>query len=146
MGTIFRGAANRISVAEQSLNHRRTLDRRQAGAFWEKTAESFLRSNGLKLLQRNFSSRFGEIDLIMEDDRTVVFVEVKYRTSNQHGSGADAVTFQKQGRISRTASWFLAKNPHRAEQFCRFDVISIDPLKKDQGINWIKNAFYSATG
>jgi putative endonuclease len=133
-------------VAEQSLSHRRTLDRRQAGAFWEKTAESFLRSNGLKLLQRNFSSRFGEIDLIMEDDRTVVFVEVKYRTSNQHGSGAEAVTFQKQGRISRTASWFLAKNPHRAEQYCRFDVISIDPLKKDQGINWIKNAFYSATG
>ena len=127
-------------MARQSLNNR------QSGARWEKTAESFLRSHGLKLLQRNFSSRFGEIDLIMEDDKTVVFVEVKYRKSNQHGSGADAVTFHKQGRISRTAGWYLAMNPHRAEQFCRFDVISISPHIKDHGINWIKNAFYSTIG
>ena len=133
-------------MAGCSLNRYQAANSRQAGAHWEKSAESFLRSNGLKLLQRNFSSRFGEIDLIMEDNRTIVFVEVKYRANNQHGSGADAVTFQKQGRISRTASWFLAKNPHRAEQFCRFDVISIDTLNKDQGINWIKNAFYSTTG
>jgi len=128
------------------LNNCKALKSRVSGAHWEKTAESFLRSNGLKLLQRNFTSRFGEIDLIMEDDETVVFVEVKYRASNQHGSGADAVTFQKQGRLSRTASWFLAKHPHKAEQFCRFDVISIDPLKQDQGIEWIKGAFYSTTG
>ena len=116
---------------------------REAGAHWEKTAESFLLAQGLELLQRNFSSRFGEIDLIMEDQKTVVFVEVKYRRSNSHGSGADAVTFHKQGRISRTAAWYLAMNPHRAEQFCRFDVISIDPGKSDQGIEWIKGAFYS---
>ena len=122
------------------------LTSRQSGAQWEKTAESFLRSQGLKLLQRNFSSRFGEIDLIMEDEETVVFIEVKYRAQNQHGSGADAVTFQKQARISRTAAWFLAKNPHKAEQFCRFDVVSIDPLKTDQRINWIKGAFYSTMG
>ena len=146
MGTVFCGAANTLSMARQRLNKHRALDSRLTGAHWEKAAESFLRSNGLKLLQRNFTSRFGEIDLIMEDDETVVFVEVKYRTSRQHGSGADAVTLQKQGRISRTANWFLAKNPHRAEQYCRFDVISIDPLKKDQGIDWIKGAFYSTTG
>ena len=146
MGTVLFGATNTLSMARQRLNKHQALDSRSTGAHWEKAAESFLRSNGLKLLQRNFSSRFGEIDLIMEDDKTVVFVEVKYRTSRQHGSGADAVTFQKQGRISRTASWFLAKNPHRAEQYCRFDVISIDALKKDQGIDWIKGAFYSTTG
>jgi putative endonuclease len=133
-------------MAGQSLNTPQTFSTRLSGAQWEKTAESFLRSQGLKLLQRNFSSRFGEIDLIMEENETVVFVEVKYRKSNQHGSGADAVTFHKQGRISRTAAWYLAKNPHRAEQFCRFDVISIDPQKKDQGINWIKGAFYSTIG
>jgi putative endonuclease len=133
-------------MAGQSLRNRQALTSRQAGTRWEKTAESFLRSKGLKLLQRNFSSRFGEIDLIMEDDSTLVFVEVKYRTSKQHGTGADAVTLQKQGRISRTASWFLVKNPRRAEQYCRFDVISIDPLRGDQGINWIKGAFYSTTG
>lgn len=135
-----------VSVAKQSLIKRQALTSKQSGARWEKTAESFLRTNGLKLLQRNFTSRFGEIDLIMEDEKTIVFIEVKYRTNNQHGSGAEAVTYQKQGKISRTAAWFLAKNPHRAEQFCRFDVISIDPFKTDQGINWIKDAFYSTTG
>ena len=127
-------------MASQSLSYRQT------GARWEKTAESFLRSHGLKLLHRNFSSRFGEIDLIMEEEKTIVFVEVKYRKSNEHGSGADAVTFHKQNRISRTAGWYLAKNPHRAEQFCRFDVISIDPQSRKQGIKWIKNAFYSTIG
>ena len=133
-------------MARQSLNKQPIFTTRQSGAVWEKTAESFLRGHGLKLLQRNFSSRFGEIDLIMEDGETVVFVEVKYRKSSQHGSGADAVTFHKQGRISRTAAWYLAMNPHRAEQICRFDVISINTQEKDQGINWIKSAFYSTQG
>jgi len=132
-------------VARTTLNNRQP-DNRQSGARWEKTAESFLRNHGLSLLQRNFSSRFGEIDLIMEDGETLVFIEVKYRKNSHHGSGAEAVTFHKQGRISRTAGWYLAKNPHRAEQFCRFDVVSIDPQQKDQGINWIKNAFYSTIG
>jgi len=122
------------------------LSSRQAGAQWEKTAESFLCERGLKVLERNFSSRFGEIDLIMEHDETVVFVEVRYRKSGQHGSGAESVTTHKQSRLSRTAAWYLAKNPHRAEQFCRFDVVSINSEKKDQAITWIRNAFYSTIG
>jgi putative endonuclease len=124
---------------------------RQAGAHWEKTAESFLTGQGLKLLQRNFSSRLGEIDLIMEDDKTIVFVEVRYRKSSHFGGGAESITIHKQNRISRTAAWYLVKNPHRAEQFCRFDIISIgsissDPQQKDQGIDWIQSAFYSTLG
>jgi len=106
-------------------------------------AESFLSTRGLRLLQRNFSCRLGEIDLVMEDRDTLVFVEVKYRKSSTHGSGADAVNFHKQQRMSRTAAFYLATNPDTAEQFCRFDVVSIDPNKAEQGINWIKNAFYS---
>jgi len=117
--------------------------RRRAGAYWEKMAEAFLSARGLRLLQRNFSCRLGEIDLVMEDRDTVVFIEVKYRKSSSHGSGADAVNMQKQHRISRTAAFYLAKNPARADQFCRFDVVSIDPDKDEQDINWIKNAFYS---
>ncbi len=146
MGKIFCRPTSTIPMVKQPLNKYQNLSRRQSGAQWEKTAESFLRNHGLKLLQRNFSSRFGEIDLIMEDEKTVVFVEVKYRKSSQHGSGAEAITLHKQNRISRTAGWYLAKNPHRAEQFCRFDVISIDSRKSDQGICWIKNAFYSTLG
>ena len=145
MGTVFCRQTSTLRMAKHSLIEP-PLGSRKSGAYWEKTAESFLRTQGLKLLQRNFSSRFGEIDLIMEDDQTLVFVEVKYRRKDHHGSGAEAVTFHKHGRISRTAAWFLAKNPHRAECVCRFDVISIEPKERDQGINWIKSAFYSTIG
>ena len=145
MGAIFIGSAGTIRMVNYPLNHPATGGRK-TGRHWERAAESYLRTQGLKLLQRNFSSRFGEIDLIMRDGQTVVFVEVKYRKSNQHGSGADAVTFHKQERISRTAAWYLAKNPHTAESICRFDVISIDQGENDQGIDWIKNAFYSTFG
>ena len=130
-------------MVRQALKRQRSLNSRQSGAQWEKTAESYLRGQGLKLLQRNFSSRFGEIDLIMEENDTVVFIEVKYRKSSHHGSGAEAVTYHKQNRISRTAGWYLMMNSHRAEQNCRFDVISIDPQKSDQSISWIRDAFYS---
>lgn len=122
------------------------LSSRQTGAHWERIAESFLSLNGLKLLQRNFSSRFGEIDLVMEDGDTLVFIEVKYRKSVQHGSGAASVTIQKQRKLSLTAAWYLTKNLNRATQICRFDVISIDSQKQNQDINWIKNAFYSTIG
>lgn len=130
----------------KSMPGKPKLGSRKAGALWEKAAESYLKSNGLKLLHRNFSSRFGEIDLIMEDENVLVFIEVKYRERSDHGSGADAVTHHKQARISRTAAWYLAKNPYRAEQICRFDVISMTAQQNDQGINWIKNAFYSTIG
>jgi len=145
MGTVFGRQASTLRMAKHSLSDP-SHNGRNSGTYWEKTAESFLRAQGLELLQRNFSSRFGEIDLIMEDKQTLVFVEVKYRSNDHHGSGAEAVTFHKQGRISRTAAWFLAKNPDRAECVCRFDVISIDPKKRDRGINWIKSAFYSTIG
>lgn len=134
-----------LPIARNSLNQP-SLSNRKSGAHWEKTAETFLLTRGLVLLQRNFSSRFGEIDLIMEEEKTIVFVEVKYRNNNYHGSGADAVTYHKQNRISLTAAWYLAKNPHKSESVCRFDVISIDPKKSNQGINWIRGAFYSTLG
>jgi len=133
-------------MMDLSINKQPLFNSRQAGARWEKIAESFLSAQGLKLLHRNFSSRMGEIDLIMEDDKTLVFIEVRYRANHRHGSGAESITAHKQGRISRTAAWYLVKNPSRAEQFCRFDVISVDPQKNNHGIDWIQNAFYSTIG
>jgi putative endonuclease len=133
-------------MARNPLKPSHAHNPRNSGVKWEKNAESFLTRQGLKLLERNFSSRFGEIDLVMEDDQTIVFVEVRYRHSAQYGDGAESVTTWKQKKISCTAGWFLARNPHRAAQQCRFDVISMHPQDKDQGINWIKNAFYSTIG
>ena len=140
-----------MMVSPKNNLQNQSANTRQAGAYWEKTAESFLVEKGLKLLQRNFSSRLGEIDLIMEDDKTVVFVEVRYRKNGHFGGGVESITIHKQNKISRTAAWYLVKNPGRAEQFCRFDIISIEsisnnPHKKEQGIDWIQNAFYSTIG
>ena len=142
MGAVYRWPRRSLRVARDLLK-RPPLTRRRAGSYWENIAEAFLNNRGLRLLHRNFSCRLGEIDLVMEDGDTVVFIEVKYRKSNTHGSGADAVDIHKQHRLSRAAAFYLAVNPARAEQFCRFDVVSIDPDKDEQDINWIKNAFYS---
>jgi putative endonuclease len=80
----------------------------------------------------------------MEEGDTLVFIEVKYRRRDGHGSGAEAVTVQKQGKITRTAAWYLAKHPYRAAQNCRFDVISVSSGKSNDDIQWIKAAFYAS--
>ncbi len=128
------------------MNNPQPSNARITGRHWERAAEAYLQEQGLCLLQRNFSSRFGEIDLIMQDNNCIVFVEVRYRRDARHGSGAATVAFNKRRKISMTAGWYLAKNPQRAKQYCRFDVISIDSRKDGQGIDWIKNAFYSTMG
>ena len=71
-------------------------NRRFQGSQWEKLAESFLHKRGLRTLERNYHSRFGEIDLIMMDRQTLVFTEVRYRSDSAFGSGAESVTFTKQ--------------------------------------------------
>jgi len=119
---------------------------RTTGTHWERVAESFLTAQGLSLLERNFSSRFGEIDLIMEEGNTLVFILVRYRQNSRHGSGADSVTYHKQRKLSMTAGWYLAKNPQQATQYCRFDVISIGAHGQERQVDWIKNAFYSTIG
>lgn len=122
------------------------LTSRQVGKRWEKIAESFLRRHGLTTRKRNFSSRLGEIDLVMNDRNSLVFVEVRFRGNNRHGSGADTVTRQKQARIIRAAMYFLSQNPRLSQKPCRFDVISIGTDQGNHQIQWIKNAFETTPG
>ena len=116
-------------------------NRRLQGGRWENLAESFLHKRGLKTLERNYHSRFGEIDLIMMDRQTLVFTEVRYRRDNAHGSGAESVTFTKQKRITRAAQLFLQQHQHHASLGCRFDVVSIGNEEGRVLLNWIRNAF-----
>jgi len=116
-------------------------NRRSQGGQWEKVAESFLHKRGLKTLERNYYSRFGEIDLIMMDRQTLVFAEVRYRRDSAHGSGAESVTFTKQKRITRVAQRYLQQHRHHASLACRFDVISIGNEDGRVLLNWIRNAF-----
>ena len=101
----------------------------------EKAALHYLENEGLKLLEKNFSCRMGEIDLIMTDDSCPIFVEVRLRTNPNYGSGAETVTLTKQRKIIRTAQLYLLNHDIRNLD-CRFDVISIDDK-----IDWVQHAF-----
>ena len=115
------------------------------GQVFEQMACRYLQQQGLELVESNYRSRKGEIDLIMLDDHCLVFVEVRYRATNRYGSGAETVNRRKQERLIATANHYLQGKHHGATQAARFDVISIGPQQgTDQGTDsmlWIKNAF-----
>ncbi len=93
------------------LNRRKLLaDPKKLGRWGERYSEKFLKRRGLKLLARNFSSRDGEIDLVMVDrDSSVVFVEVKTRANEQFDSAESAVNYSKKNKLVRTAKLFCRK-------------------------------------
>jgi putative endonuclease len=107
------------------------------GAKIERLACDYLQSKGLSLLQRNFLSRFGEIDLIMQDENTVVFIEVRYRKNCRYGGAAASVTWPKQQRIIKTALSY--QQLYTGQQNMRFDVVAVEGTPPK--IVWIKNAF-----
>ncbi len=117
---------------------------RTIGFAQESRALKFLRRQGLKLLQRNFNCRAGEIDLIMlHPPDHLVFVEVRYRKSQKFGSAQATVTADKQARLKRTAAVFLQQCPHYGPLACRFDVVAINrPADSAEHTEWIRNAFY----
>lgn len=117
--------------------------KRHFGAVIEQEVLHYLEKKGLKLIQRNFSCKMGEIDIIMQERNSIVFVEVRYRKNNNFGSGAETITHRKQQRIIKTAHFFLLKNPKLATFPCRFDVVSVQPDLNNQynEIHWIPNAF-----
>lgn len=111
----------------------------ERGDLHEKIACDYLKSQGLKLITTNYHSRYGEIDLIMQDKEVLVFVEVRYRKSSSFGGAAMSITPAKQRKITLTALQFLQKN-NKTSHLCRFDVVAIS----NQQTNWIKSAFDSA--
>ena len=118
------------------------------GIAQEAKAARFLRSQGLRLLARNYRSRFGEIDLIMSDANTVVFVEVRFRQGNKFGGALSSVTPAKQKKIRLTAACYLQSHPRLANHSCRFDVIGLSQTSaktasaSEIDFDWIKSAFY----
>ncbi len=106
------------------------------GRLAEATAERYLADKGFILIQRNFRTKTGEIDLIMQDENTLVFIEVRYRKTDYFGGGLASVDRRKQIKLTRTAECYLAWHKKYAKMATRFDVVSIS-----QTIEWIKNAF-----
>ena len=105
----------------------------------ETQALCYLQAQGLVLVQRNFRCRTGELDLIMRDAETLVFVEVRSRRSAQYGSPAESITPSKQYKLFSAASAYLQHQD--VDLPCRFDVIAILKSAKQTQIEWIKDAF-----
>ena len=104
----------------------------------EQLAAAFLQKQGLKLLEQNYRCRFGEIDLILLDKKTLVFAEVRLRTNQNFGGAASSITAQKQTRIVHTAQHYLSMQHNMPP--CRFDVVLLNELT-NMHIEWIQNAF-----
>ncbi len=108
------------------------------GAQAEQLAAQFLQQRGLALVQRNYRCRYGEIDLIMRDGATVVFVEVRLRSRADFGGAAASIGAVKQGRLVRTAQHYLSTL--RSMPPCRFDALLLQSVGGTE-IEWLKNAF-----
>ena len=113
------------------------------GHAWEKFAIDYLKDQGLKLICKNYNCRLGEIDLIMQDQDNLVFVEVRYRKFEDYGDSAASVNRQKQRKIINTAKLYLLENDLYDKCYCRFDVVAINLKHNQPDIEWISNAFYA---
>jgi putative endonuclease len=107
------------------------------GAFAEDAAAQFLAGRGLRLLERNYRCRFGEIDLVLSDGRTLVFVEVRYRGNRSFGGAAESITPTKRAKLLRAARHYMAA--HRSFPACRFDAVLLNGDTRE--VEWIVNAF-----
>ncbi|MCK7595904.1 YraN family protein [Microbulbifer sp. CAU 1566] len=111
------------------------------GSEMEALAERHLVRAGLRIVERNFRGRFGEIDLIARDGATLIFIEVRYRRYHQFGGAGTSVDFRKQRKLLATANGYLQYR--KIDCPCRFDVITIEPApnSKTLSVDWIQNAF-----
>ncbi len=113
----------------------------QRGRWAEQTALEYLLTKKLKLLDKNFRSPFGEIDLIMQDKDIILFIEVRYRSNNHFYTALESISKKKCERIISTSYQYLSKNRSASQLDCRFDVVTLSGPQKTPTIEWIKNAF-----
>ncbi|MBD9416786.1 YraN family protein [Pseudomonas sp. PDM16] len=110
-----------------------------SGRAAEQLARDHLLQHGLRLLAQNWTCRGGELDLVMLDGDTVVFVEVRYRKHTAWGGALESVDARKRQRLILAAELFLQRESRWGKQPCRFDVIAIG--SGDTPLNWLRNAF-----
>lgn len=127
-----------------------SINTKKLGNQIENLVCDYLRKQKLKLIARNYACRFGEIDLIMQDQSTLIFIEVRYRQHLNFGSSLESVNLIKQNKIIKTAEYYLLSQQLFEPMACRFDVVGVKPIQKKIGsiskldsaqVEWIKNAF-----
>ena len=109
------------------------------GRVGEKKAAKYLKRKGYKILETNFSIGIGEIDIIAQDKKTLVFIEVKTRSTDAFGRPSDAVDKLKRAKYVKVAQAYLIKNYGKTDVLSRFDVIEIE----NGQINHVENAFFA---
>lgn len=118
--------------------------KKTSGQLAENMAQRYLEQQGLRPLYQNWTCRSGELDLVMLDGDTVVFVEVRYRRHAAWGGALESVDLRKQQKLIKAAQLFLQKETRWARHPCRFDVVAIGSAGDAIGNpNWIQNAFDS---
>lgn len=128
-------------MTRDALSSRRTIGGQGAGRRAEDLACRHLGDHGLKLLQRNYRCRSGEIDLVMQDGTCVVFVEVRFRRSNRFGGALESIDGRKQRKLIMTASHYLQAHDDSRWKASRFDVVCVSPGRDRPDIEWIHDAF-----
>lgn len=113
---------------------------RSKGFEFEQRAKRYLAKQGLKFVQQNYNCRFGEIDLIMQDGMTIVFVEVRYRKTAKYGSALESITTSKRVKLRKAANHYLITQAAQHKP-CRFDIIAFDKTQHSTEISWIVSAF-----
>lgn len=113
----------------------------QKGLYFEKLALTYLKKQGLVLLEQNYHCRFGEIDLVMRDNAAVVFIEVRFREKSEFGFAFDTVDKRKQQKLIKTAQLYLLQHELYEQVSSRFDVISATIQQNKPKLQWIRNAF-----
>lgn len=113
------------------------MNKRKAGADYERQAAEYLAENGMRILDMNFRCREGEIDLIGRHQGYLVFVEVKYRSTSEKGCALEAVDYRKQRRICRVADYYRYTHGLGDDVSIRYDVVGIQGAQ----VQWIQNAF-----
>ncbi|PWV83002.1 YraN family protein [Halomonas sp. A11-A] len=114
-------------------------DARARGEAIERLAAAWLAARGLALVAVNQHAKGGELDLVMRDGETLVFVEVRHRADSRHGHPLETVTPAKQRRLVQAARFYLHRN--RLSCPCRFDVLAVTGLPPHLEYDWVANAF-----
>lgn len=112
-----------------------------SGKHAEDLAAQYLHQQGMQLLERNYRCRLGEIDLVMQDRDTTVFVEVRFRRHLGIVDPLSSIDLRKQRKLTRTAQFYLQQQKRHALAPARFDVVAVTEQNAQYRIQWIKNAF-----
>ena len=114
-----------------------TPNKKQIGHAFEKQACDFLTTNGLSLISKNYHCPFGEIDLIMQENDEIIFVEVRMRMHSAYGNAIESIDYFKQKKLLKSATYYLQQQDLIDKVNCRFDVIGFS----NNRIEWIRDAF-----